>query len=505
MSLLLALGSFSSACAAENANFATALNSINVDQLQRHVETLADDALEGREAGTRGGRAAALYLTNELRSYGIEGAADDGGYYQVFNGRYRNILGKLEGSDPELKHEFIVIGAHYDHVGYGNRSNSFGPFGYIHNGADDNASGTSGLLEVIEAFSKLEQSPRRTIIFTFWDGEEKGLLGSKHYISHPAAPLSQTKAMLNADMIGRLREDSLMIYGSRTGTGWRSVASRLNVTDMTIDFTWELKGNSDHYPFFQRRIPVLMLHTGLHDDYHRPRDDANKINVDGIQRVSRLLFSIAHELASNSEIPVFRDQPKYETPAKRKSLLSAKVAKLPKRLGVGWQPNAAMSNGLRIASVATDSAAQRSGLRVGDQIILFDGVAITNGDDLKAAVVAARNPVAVVVQREGSAEPIPMNIELDGRPYRMGISWRTDDAEPGVLIVSRVIPNSPAHRAGLKLNDRIYEFDHHEIDQIDEFVQAARTRVGTLALLVEREGRMREMIVGDLPRNWQSN
>ncbi|MFP6695258.1 MAG: M20/M25/M40 family metallo-hydrolase [Pirellulales bacterium] len=486
---------------AENNNFATALNSIRVDQLQRHVETLADDALEGREAGTRGGRAAGLYLRNELRLYGLEGAAEGDGYFQIFSGRYRNVLGKIEGSDPELKHEFILIGAHYDHVGYGSRRNSFGPLGHIHNGADDNASGTSGLLEVIEAFSKLDRLPRRTVLFAFWDAEEKGLLGSKYYISRPDAPLNQTKAVLNVDMIGRLREDRLMVHGSRTAAGWRGLASRLNETDLTMDFTWELKGNSDHYPFFQRRIPVLMLHTGLHDDYHRPRDDAKKVNVDGIQRVSRLLFSIAYELANSDRSADFREQARKETPAQQKKLLAQQVVKLPKRLGVSWRPNEVLLNGLRITGVERNSPAQRSGLRGGDRIVLFDATAIADGGDLKAAVVAARNPVPIVVQREGSGEPVRINIRLVGRPYRLGISWRTDDAEPGVLILNRVVPGSPAQRAGLQLNDRIYEFEHRQIEHVDDFLQAARTRVGSLTLLVEREGRLHEVVVEDLPAN----
>src|SRR5207247_2064991 len=125
------------------------------DELLDHVSFLADDVLEGRETGSRGGRAAGGYLAEQLRKTGLTPMGDSGSYFQAFGSGSRNLLGLVEGSDPDLKHDVIVIGAHYDHVGYGNRRNSYGPFGYIHNGADDNASGVSALLELADAFIRL--------------------------------------------------------------------------------------------------------------------------------------------------------------------------------------------------------------------------------------------------------------------------------------------------------------------------------------------------------------
>ena len=127
--------------------------SITSDELEAHVYVLADDTFEGREAGTRGGHAAAGFIVDYLEQQGLEGAAEDGSFYQVFGEGYRNVLAILPGSDPELSDEFILIGAHYDHVGYGTPRNSYGPTGYIHNGADDNASGVSALMEVIDAMT----------------------------------------------------------------------------------------------------------------------------------------------------------------------------------------------------------------------------------------------------------------------------------------------------------------------------------------------------------------
>ena len=183
-----------------------ALKRVTVADLKRHCVTLASDALEGREAGATGGKEACAYLRTELRKVsGIE-AAGTSGWLQEFAPDYRNVLAVLPGSDPELSRELIVIGAHYDHVGRGNQTNSFGPFGHIHNGADDNASGVAALLELIEAFSSLTPAPRRTLLFAFWDAEEAGLLGSKHWVRQPTRPLKDIRLVLNVDMLGRLRE-----------------------------------------------------------------------------------------------------------------------------------------------------------------------------------------------------------------------------------------------------------------------------------------------------------
>ena len=165
-------GACQSLFAVEAAKLAKAVESVTTDELRKHVEFLADDTLEGREAGSRGGQAAATYLTKEFARQGLGTAGENQSYFQGFNGSCRNILGMLEGSDPKLKEQVILLGAHYDHVGYGRRGNSYGPFGYIHNGADDNASGVSGLLEIIDAIKQLPQPPKRSILFVLWDAEE---------------------------------------------------------------------------------------------------------------------------------------------------------------------------------------------------------------------------------------------------------------------------------------------------------------------------------------------
>jgi Zn-dependent M28 family amino/carboxypeptidase len=180
---------------------ATAHASIRAGDAQRHVAALADDAFEGREGGSRGGRAAGAYVVGHLEKLGLEPAGDAGGYYQQLGGM-RNILALARGSDPSVAGELIVVGAHYDHVGYGNAANSYGPFGFGHNGAADNASGVAGLLEVAEAMQHLPRRPRRPILFAFWDGEEKGLLGSYHFLRvRPAALAGNAAALAQIDLL----------------------------------------------------------------------------------------------------------------------------------------------------------------------------------------------------------------------------------------------------------------------------------------------------------------
>src|SRR5262245_28943639 len=154
---------------ANNALFTAALESISTNDLYHHVEVLADDVYEGRAAGSRGGHAAAQYIVRQLRRLHATPGGSNGDFVQTFNDDCRNILVVQPGDDPQIGSEVIVVGAHYDHVGYGSNRNSFGPIGRIHNGADDNASGTSVLLETIKAFSKSKLVTRRTILFAFWD------------------------------------------------------------------------------------------------------------------------------------------------------------------------------------------------------------------------------------------------------------------------------------------------------------------------------------------------
>ena len=382
------------------------LNSITSGVLQQHVDVLAADSFEGREAGSRGGRAAGNYLIQAFQQDNLLPAGQGEGYVQSFGANYRNILGLLEGSDPELKHEIIVVGAHYDPVGYGNSQNSFGPTGYIHNGADDNASGTSGLLEAARVLAAIEPRPRRSILFALWDAEEKGLLGSLHWVANPTVPLRNVRLMLNMDMIGRLGTAPLEISGVRTARGIRQLVARNNDgIGLPLQFTWEVTDNSDHHPFFARNIPFIMLHTGLHDDYHRPSDDAEKIDNLGMQGITRLLVALTYDAAQAPRLEPFRSAAKLETVTQQKRVEQPLPAR-PTRLGVAWNPSINAADGLLVSQVIHDSPAARAGVQTGDRITRFNGQAIDSDEVFRALVMSTPETARLEIVRQGAPEPV---------------------------------------------------------------------------------------------------
>ncbi|HEV3007115.1 MAG TPA: M20/M25/M40 family metallo-hydrolase [Pirellulales bacterium] len=474
---------------AHEAARAAATESISAGDLRRHVFALADDTLEGREAGSRGGQAAGGYLGREFRKLKLTAGAGSGGHYQAFGSQYRNILGIIEGSDPQLKHEYILVGAHYDHVGYGNSQNSFGPTGFIHNGADDNASGAAGLLETAEALASLPTPPRRSVLFALWDGEEKGLLGSKYWVAHPTIPLKQLKFAFNLDMIGRLRNDRIEIYGGRTARGLRRTVSEQNSgSRLAIDFVWTMREDSDHFPFYERGIPVLMLHTGLHDDYHRPSDDVEKLDLAGTERVVRLLFHLVHELADRDELAGFRAAARVE------SRPEPALPPLAGRLGVSWDASA-RGEGVRVKSVAKGSAAESAGIRPGDRIVRFAGEKLSFDAEFRGWLLAATAPVKLSIERAGTDSPLELVVPLSGSPIKLGVSWREDDGEPDSVVLVRVVPDSPAARAGLAANDRVYEVNGAAFHTSDEFGRLISASSGPIELRVERQGIVRPVVL----------
>ncbi|HVA50507.1 MAG TPA: M20/M25/M40 family metallo-hydrolase [Pirellulales bacterium] len=499
--LFLLLFTWAGASSAAETAASKVLSSITSADLRRHAERLADDTLEGREAGSRGGHAAGHYLGQEFQRHRLAGGAAARSYYQSFGPQYRNILGLLEGSDPQLKQELIVVGAHYDHVGYGNSQNSYGPTGYIHNGADDNASGVAGLLELVEAFSRLDARPKRSILFALWDGEEKGLLGSEYWVAHPTAPLDRVRLAVNLDMIGRLQRKRLEVYGIRSGFGLRRLLSMNNAaTDLAFDFSWTMREDSDHYSFYKRNVPVLMFHSGLHSDYHRPSDDVEKLDFAGMERIVRMLFGVVHELADERKLSGFRGAARHENSELRREREQPLPAP-PARLGLAWDPrDEGRDGGLRIVHVAPRSAAAVAGIRVGDRLVRFAGRDLNRETDLRSLVLAAKSPAIVAVERAGSAQPLNLTVKLAGPPLRLGLSWRTDAAEPQAVIVAHVVPGSPAARSGMLVHDRLYEVSGRAFTGEEEFRRLlTETDDDTLELLTEREGRVRTVTVKLLP------
>lgn len=455
------------------ADDAPAVSSPLRDRLQRHITFLASDTLEGREAGSSGGRAAAQYLIERLNDLGLQPAGDGERYTQDFGYSYRNVLALLPGADPALADQYILIGAHFDHVGYARRGNAYGPAGYIHNGADDNASGTAAVLELAAALAAADPPPARSVLFAFWDAEEINLDGSEHWCRHPTRPLGGLRLVINIDMVGRLADEQVYIHGARTADGLRTMLARANAdTDFTLNFSNGHVRDSDHYPFFRKRIPYLMIDTGKHADYHRPTDDVERLNLDGLERMTRMLQAAATDATRLETLSDFR--PECIAEARRNGDEIPSYA-LPLRLGVTWE-NRRSGEPLTIESVTPGSAAARAGLLAGDVLLQFGPHNIASTVHVRTCVVTSASPVTLLIRRPGEPEPFTVEVELDGEQLPWGYGAVAAVGEPGVELVTIVLPGSPAGASGLTRGDRILE-----IKKIDR----------TLQLTTERQGRMR--------------
>jgi hypothetical protein len=504
---------FAAAANAES-RYRAAMLSITTGELQELVATLADDVYEGRLAGSRGGRAAGQYIVEQLKNSSVEPAGVDGTYFQPCNQGYRNILALHRGNDPAVANEVILVSAHYDHVGYGNHQTSYGPIGYIHNGADDNASGVSALLEVIEALDNGSVQTRRPILFAFWDGEELGLIGSTHWVSQPTIPLSHVRWNVNVDMVGWLREGRLEVGGTRSGYGTRRLMCGHIERPVWLEFSWEMESNSDHWPLFQRGIPVTYLHTGLHDHYHRPSDDVERINHAGLQEVSRCLFGVLVEAADAPQLPRFRKVARQENLRVQRER-ERPNAPQPPRIGINWQAIAGEGDtiqGIELTRVVPGSPAEQAGLLIGDRIVAIDNVPVDDQDTFQQTLLAADGPVTLTCLRvtspaivqpdaveDPTSEPVDIVIQPTGEPVRLGISWREDEAEPGTVYLTQVVPGSPAAAAGLEVLDRVYEVDRHQFATSTEFgnLVAQRLDAGAteMEFLAETTGYVRPLVI----------
>ncbi len=330
---------------------------------------------------------------------------------EPIRGRAENIIGIVPGSDPVLKNEIIVIGAHYDHLGfgyYGTRDSS--TEGQIHHGADDNASGTAVLLQVARRLAQSNPRPDRTIVFAAFSGEEVGLLGSRYYVEHPPFPLSTTKAMLNLDMVGRLRDNRLTVFGTRSAQELSRIindAARRTGLDIIES---DAIGRSDHMSFYNKKIPSVHFFTGSHPDYHRPSDTSDKVNTDGMARIGDLVTAVAQNIAGTQDPMNFVSLPS-RPPAETDQSSRGYGAYL------GSIPDFGETvDGVRLAGVTEGSPAALVGLREGDIIISFAGSKIHDLEDL-VKLLRAKQPgdeVEIVVLRTGTALTLKTTLQARG-------------------------------------------------------------------------------------------
>lgn len=227
-----------------------------------------------------------LLLKDTFASFGI--------YFEKKPVEVYNIVAKIEGSDPDLKDEYIILGAHYDHVGIDTR-------GRMYPGADDNASGTAGVIELARAFQNLSEKPKRSILILLLTAEEKGLLGSRYYVEHPIIPLEKTKAMINLDMIGRNDVNQFSLAGKYQYPGLFKVVDDINKSTFNFDINFSIEGylrSSDHFPFMRKGIPSIFFNTGSHDQLHRPEDTVSRILPEKAEKITQLIFLTAWQLAN---------------------------------------------------------------------------------------------------------------------------------------------------------------------------------------------------------------
>jgi hypothetical protein len=391
--------------------------------IRRDIEFLASDRLEGRLAGTPGNDSAAAYLARRYRSLGLTELAP--GYLQPFDalsaqdahmGRTQprptqNVVALLRGRDPALRDEYIVIGAHFDHLG---RSPMFAmdpeAGDAIRNGADDNASGTAAVLDLARLLKA--NPPRRSVIFVNFSAEELGVLGSSWFVNHPPVPIERMVAMLNFDMVGRLRNDKLIVYGTSTATELKGIVDSANAVAGSVMFRISGGGDgygpSDQSSFYAKDIPVLHFFTDLHEDYHRATDDADKINAGGEARVVELALRVARVIA---------DRPARLTFVHIAAPVRTAVSEEGKQTYLGTVPDmgASETKGLLLTGVRAGSPADLGGLKAGDVIVELGGAAVKDLYSYSDALYAHKpgDVVKIVVLRGG--ERLELSVTLGRR------------------------------------------------------------------------------------------
>ncbi|MFL5613174.1 MAG: M28 family peptidase [Gemmatimonadaceae bacterium] len=396
------------------------------------IAYLASDALEGRGTGTPGNDSAAAYIARRFAAIGLRRV--DSSYAQHFvahplpahNEKPRalatqNVVGLLPGNDPLLRGEFVVVGAHFDHLGRSSEG-ALDPDSknVIRHGADDNASGTAAVLELARLFSAAPT--KRSLLFVAFSGEEMGLLGSEYFVTNSPFPLDSAVAMVNFDMIGRLRDDKLIVYGVATANELpalldsanqavtaRSTSSRVPWRDpLRITALGDGYGPSDHSSFYARNVPVLHFFTDLHEDYHRAGDVVGKINANGEAHVVDVAEAAIRGIAN---------RPSRLTFVRRAAPTPIAGSGQGSDVYLGSIPDMSNGNGgLRLTGVRTGSPAEQAGLVAGDVIVEFGGRAVKDLYDFSDALYSHKpgDAVSVVVLRKGDRKQLTVHLGKRG-------------------------------------------------------------------------------------------
>lgn len=370
------------------------------------IAVLASDGYEGRETGTKGEQEAAKYISERFKALGLEPKGTDG-YFQTFSFKPKsdphgevtftktatdsmitgtNVLGYINNNAKNT----IIVGAHYDHLGYGAEGSLYREKKKaIHNGADDNASGVAVLLNLAAKLKKA--NTHNNYLFMAFSGEEMGLLGSNYFVKHPTFDISTANYMINMDMVGRLKPDStLAVYGTGTSPRFKQVLHAVNKGFKLVEDESGV-GPSDHTSFYLNDIPVLHFFTGQHEDYHKPSDDADKLNYEGMELISDYIFDVIKELDSSGKLAFRKTKDD-----------SGEMARF--KVGLGVVPDYLYDGkGMRIDGLREDTPASRAGLLKGDIVIKLGDSLITDiyGYMRALSVFEEGDQTKVIVDRKG--------------------------------------------------------------------------------------------------------
>ena len=389
-------------------------------RVRSDIAYLASDALEGRGTGTPGNDSAAAFAARRYASLGLRPLS--AGYLQPFQARSamlahagglaaaqtQNVVALLPGRDPAFRGQAIVIGAHIDHLGR-SPTGALDPEARdaIRNGADDNASGTAAVFELARLLAA--RPTRRSVLFVNFSGEELGLLGSQYFVNHAPVPIDSIVAMLNFDMVGRMRGDSVIVYGVATARELPAILDRANArVGLSVRGVGDGFGPSDHSSFFARGIPVLHFFTNLHEDYHRATDDVDKVNAGGEARVIALAARLVREIDDRDARLTFVRS--VAPPAVAGSRTGSNVY-----LGSIPDMTAPDVPGLRLTAVRAGSPADSGGLKAGDVVVELGGQEVSDLQSYSNALYSHQpgDEVDIVVLR--GPERVRLRVKLGKR------------------------------------------------------------------------------------------
>ncbi len=388
-------------------------------RMKKHVEFLASEKMRGRGLGTPELENAANYIAQQFKEAGLIPGGDGKSYFQSFSHKFKdkgkidikNIIGIIPGTDPELKNTYVIVSAHYDHLGLGWPDVRKGNEGKIHYGADDNASGVAVMLELAKAMAK-SAKPKRTIVFVAFSGEEAGLLGSEYFVKQFPATPDNTIANINLDTVGRLEGKKILILNGNSAREWKFIFMGTDfVTGIGTDMVTQQLDASDQVSFIRNGIPAVQFFSGPNLDYHRPTDTASKIDADGMVKVATVAKEVINYLADRKEPLNFQGEKKKDEKKKHNAQLKSE-----RRASTGTIPDFAFSGkGVKVGGVVPSSPAEKSGLQKGDVIVKFDGKPVNNLRDYSNLLKQHKPGDKVVLTIERNGEKLDVNLILGER------------------------------------------------------------------------------------------